>query len=304
MAAAARLEGVVTRTPLLPIDPARGGDGGWLKAESLQRGGAFKLRGAYNRLSLIAAADRPRGVVAFSSGNHAQGVALAARLLGHAGDDRDAGRCAGGEAGGDARAGRRGGALRSRDARAARRSRRALAAARGAVLVPSFDDPLIVEGQGTRGAGGGGADGGADQPRDRAVRRRRAGGGDRAGAAGCRDHRRRARGLGRYADDRWRRARSSRCAADAPPTACDALQTRRVADLTFGVLHARRRARRGGERGGDARRDAATPSRWGWWSSRAGRWRWRRCLPAGWRRMRARWWWSRAAMSIRWRSRR
>ena len=150
LAAAARLEGVVTRTPLLPIDPARGGDGGWLKAESLQRGGAFKLRGAYNRLSLIAAADRPRGVVAFSSGNHAQGVALAARLLGMPATivmpaDAPAVKLAGTRALG-AEVVPYDRASESREAIAAR-----LAEERGAVLVPSFDDPLIVEGQGTVG---------------------------------------------------------------------------------------------------------------------------------------------------------
>jgi threonine dehydratase len=53
-----------------------------LKPETLQRAGAFKFRGAYNRLSQLTADERRRGVVAFSSGNHAQGVALAAQLIG------------------------------------------------------------------------------------------------------------------------------------------------------------------------------------------------------------------------------
>ncbi|HYD37544.1 MAG TPA: pyridoxal-phosphate dependent enzyme, partial [Allosphingosinicella sp.] len=54
----------------------------WVKAECLQEGGSFKLRGAMNRLLLMSKAERRRGVVAFSSGNHAQGVALAARRIG------------------------------------------------------------------------------------------------------------------------------------------------------------------------------------------------------------------------------
>src|ERR1044072_993269 len=79
-AAAARLAGIVTQTPLLPLD--REGRRIWVKAECLQQGGSFKLRGASNRLLLLDAAQRRAGVVAFSSGNHAQGVARAARALG------------------------------------------------------------------------------------------------------------------------------------------------------------------------------------------------------------------------------
>jgi threonine dehydratase len=75
-----RLTGIVTVTPLLPIPTVQGRL--WIKCESLQLGGAFKMRGAYNRLAQIDAADRPAGVVAFSSGNHAQGVARAAKMLG------------------------------------------------------------------------------------------------------------------------------------------------------------------------------------------------------------------------------
>ena len=78
--AAERIADIVTRTPLLPLDWA--GRRVWIKAECLQRGGSFKLRGASNRLALLSEAERARGVVAFSSGNHAQGVALAARRLG------------------------------------------------------------------------------------------------------------------------------------------------------------------------------------------------------------------------------
>ena len=75
--------------------------------------GAFKFRGAYNRLVQLTPAERERGVVAFSSGNHAQGVALAARLLERSGDDRHAGKRARGEARRDARVRRRDRALRA-----------------------------------------------------------------------------------------------------------------------------------------------------------------------------------------------
>ena len=84
VAAARRLAGRAVVTPLLgsPLLNDRIGGRLLVKAEVLQRTGSFKFRGAFNRISLIPEADRPRGVVAFSSGNHAQGVAAAARALG------------------------------------------------------------------------------------------------------------------------------------------------------------------------------------------------------------------------------
>ncbi|MGE3869666.1 MAG: pyridoxal-phosphate dependent enzyme, partial [Pseudorhodoplanes sp.] len=85
VAAAARtLAGIAVRTPLIasPVLDERLGARVFLKAETMQRMGAFKFRGAYNKLSAIPAGRRAGGVVAFSSGNHAQGVAAAARLLG------------------------------------------------------------------------------------------------------------------------------------------------------------------------------------------------------------------------------
>ncbi len=75
--AAQRIRGVATRTPLLRWD-----DTTWLKPESLQPVGAFKMRGAYNKIASLSEAERARGVVTYSSGNHAQAVARAARLLG------------------------------------------------------------------------------------------------------------------------------------------------------------------------------------------------------------------------------
>src|ERR1700722_9737134 len=83
-AAAARLDGVAHRTPLLSSTmlDQRCGVEVLLKAEPFQRSGSFKFRGAYNRLSLLDPAGKAAGVVAFSSGNHGAAVALAARLLG------------------------------------------------------------------------------------------------------------------------------------------------------------------------------------------------------------------------------
>lgn len=83
-AAAERLRGVALRTPLLPATWAAlpGFGPVWLKPESLQPIGAFKIRGAYNKIAKLAEADRARGVVAHSSGNHAQAVAFAAQAFG------------------------------------------------------------------------------------------------------------------------------------------------------------------------------------------------------------------------------
>ncbi|MBV9050312.1 MAG: pyridoxal-phosphate dependent enzyme, partial [Solirubrobacterales bacterium] len=82
-AAASRLQVVAYRTPVITsamLDELLGVRA-LLKAESLQRTGSFKFRGAYNKIASIPPADRERGVLAFSSGNHAQAVALAATLL-------------------------------------------------------------------------------------------------------------------------------------------------------------------------------------------------------------------------------
>jgi len=150
--AARRLAGVALHTPLLvsaALDSLTGGRI-FLKAETLQRTGSFKFRGAYNKLAAIPPERRSGGVVAFSSGNHAQGVAAAARLLGMPclivmpGDAPRAKR-------------ERTAALgaevvlydRARDDREAIAS--AIAARRGAVLVPPYDDALIIAGQGTAG---------------------------------------------------------------------------------------------------------------------------------------------------------
>lgn len=151
-AAAARLEGLAVRTPLLwspALDEAVGGRV-LVKAECLQRTGSFKFRGAYNALSLIPEADRAKGVVAFSSGNHAQGVAEAARLLNMPATivmpaDAPAIKAAGVTA--------RGARLVTYDRE--RESREAIAerirSETGATLIPSFDHFGVIAGQGTCG---------------------------------------------------------------------------------------------------------------------------------------------------------
>ncbi len=81
-AAQKRLDGVAVKTGLLPWSDSAEGEQWYLKPEGLQPIGAFKLRGGYNKIAALSDAERSRGVIAFSSGNHAQGVAYAARLLG------------------------------------------------------------------------------------------------------------------------------------------------------------------------------------------------------------------------------
>ena len=83
-AAAERLRGIAVRTPLIesPLLNERVGGRVFIKAENLQHAGAFKFRGAYNRLSQFTPIEKQAGVLAYSSGNHAQGIALAAKMLG------------------------------------------------------------------------------------------------------------------------------------------------------------------------------------------------------------------------------
>jgi threonine dehydratase len=151
-AAAARLEGVAVRTPLIRNDELdRVADGCVLvKAENLQAIGSFKIRGAYNLMSQLSAAEAARGVVAFSSGNHAQGVAMAGRLLGiHAAIvmPEDAPRAK------IENTRRLGGEVITYDRYTGDREAiaREVAAERGAALVPSYDHEHIIAGQGTVG---------------------------------------------------------------------------------------------------------------------------------------------------------
>lgn len=149
-AAAQRLDGVAHRTPVVTsrtLDELTGATV-FLKCENLQRMGAFKFRGAYNRLAQLTDGERVAGVVAYSSGNHAQGVALAARLLGLKATivmphDAPASKVA---------ATRGYGAEivvyeRGREDRAEVAGR--IAAERGSPIVPPFDDADVVAGQGT-----------------------------------------------------------------------------------------------------------------------------------------------------------
>src|SRR5580692_6929230 len=147
-AAAQVLRGVALRTPLIasPALDALTGARVFLKAETLQRTGSFKFRGAYNKLASIPRAQRAGGVVAFSSGNHAQGVAAAARLLGMPAvivmpSDAPLGK--------RARTAALGAEVvlydRAGDDREA--IARDIASKRNAVLVPPYDDPLVIAGQ-------------------------------------------------------------------------------------------------------------------------------------------------------------
>ena len=234
MEAAERILGGVVETPLRAIDV--GGTTVWLKCESLQKGGAFKLRGASNRLLQLSAAERARGVVAFSSGNHAQGVAIAAARLGMPATivmpadapvlKIEATRAQGAEI-----------VFYNRESEDRVGIARALAEARGATLVPSFDDPAIVAGQGTVGL-------------EIAAQLGRApsrivvptgGGGLAAGIAlACPEAE-----LWCVEPSGWDDMARSLAGgaivevpADAPPTLCDALQTTRVSPITLAILHA------------------------------------------------------------------
>ena len=150
--AARRLRGAARTTPLLRSGALDSRVGGrlLLKAEPLQRAGSFKFRGAWNRMSRLSAAERARGVVAWSSGNHAQGVAAAAAALGTRAAivmPRDAPRAkiAGARA--------LGAEIRFYDRRGESREEigAALAAERGAPVVKPYDDPDVIAGQGTVG---------------------------------------------------------------------------------------------------------------------------------------------------------
>ncbi len=148
LAAAQTLRGVATRTPLVPFGrPERRH---LLKAESLQPIGAFKLRGAYTAAAALSPEQRARGLITYSSGNHAQGVARAARLFGVPAvivmpSDAPKLKRARVEADG-AQIVVVGTASDER-----RRVAEELAAARGLAIIPPYDDPRIVAGQGTVG---------------------------------------------------------------------------------------------------------------------------------------------------------
>lgn len=146
-AAAGRLRGVARRTPLVPGELPDGTEL-WLKCESLQHGGAFKIRGAYNFVSQLPDAELEAGLVTYSSGNHAQGVAAAALAYGVEATivmPTDAPRV---KLEGTRRLGGR--VVREGTTTTERRERaESIARETGATIVPPFDHPHIIAGQGT-----------------------------------------------------------------------------------------------------------------------------------------------------------
>lgn len=250
-----RIAASIEHTPLIGSD--LDGRTIWLKCECLQTGGAFKLRGASNRLLQLSEEERKSGVVAFSSGNHARGVAIAARRLGIRAiivmpKDAPAVKVDGTRAEGaeiiffD----------RYRESREAIAER--ISKETGATVVPSFDDVHIVAGQGTVGleileqmpeaptrivvpCGGGGLASGI--------------------VLACPDTE-----IVIVEPEGWDDMKRSLevgeivpVSSDAPPTLCDALQTPRVSPITFGIL-----------RNGDAKALSASEEavrkaiRWAW----------------------------------------
>jgi len=233
--AAQRIAGQIERTPLIESEVT--GSRVWLKCECLQTGGAFKLRGATNRLLQLSSKERERGVVAFSSGNHARGVALAARRLGIRAvivmpADAPQVKVEGTRSEGaeiifyDRR-------TESREEIAAK-----ISAETGATVVPSFDDPAIVAGQGTAGL---------EILEQMPVAPRRivipcGGGGLASGIALAGPDARIVIVEPEGWDDMGRSLELGEIVAvpaDAPDTFCDALQTPRVSPITFDILRKR-----------------------------------------------------------------
>ncbi|MGK2911196.1 MAG: threonine ammonia-lyase [Sphingobium sp.] len=238
--AAEKIAAILPASPLLPLDV----DGRtiWCKAESLQPIGAFKIRGAWHRLSDLSEAERAGGVVAFSSGNHAQGIAWSARKLGLSATivmpadapvaKMEATRALGAAIVTYDRM------TEDREAIAAR-----LAKERGAVLVPSFDDPWVVEGQGSAALEA------ADQLEAMTGKRPTqlvvccGGGGLASGCALALPDAK----ITIVEPEGWddsgeslRRGEIVPVGPNPPPTRCDALQTLLISPLTFDILHARR----------------------------------------------------------------
>ncbi|WP_419722798.1 threonine ammonia-lyase [Sphingomonas sanguinis] len=214
------------------------------KAENLQPIGAFKLRGAWHRLTALDADSRARGVVAFSSGNHAQGIAWAARRLGIAATIVMPA---------DAPVSKREGTLAlgaeivdyDRATESREKIARRLAEARGATLVPSFDDPWVIEGQGSAGIEAAAQMAALGMATPGHVVTPCGGGGLAAGLTLALPEAK----VTVVEPEGWDDMRRSLEAGwiepvgdNPPPTACDSLQTPRVSPLTFEVL-----ARRGAE---------------------------------------------------------
>ena len=236
-AAAERLRGVANRTPVLTSRTfnAQTGREVFFKCENFQRGGAFKFRGAYNRLSQLSAEEKRRGVVAFSSGNHAQGAALAAKLLGIPAaivmpDDApqvklQATRGYGAEV-----------IVYDRLTGNREEIARQLSEERGLTLVPPFNDPYIIAGQGTAAL-----ELLEDVPDLDAIVSPIGGGGLISGCATA------AKGLrpqiavygveAECADDARRSLREGRIITIPPPaTIADGIRTQSVGTLTFSIM--------------------------------------------------------------------
>ena len=149
-AAAVRVNDAIRRTPLLEVEGHSSGIPFSIKCENLQRTGSFKLRGAYNTLAQLSAESRARGVIAYSSGNHAQAVGYAARALGIPATIVMPENASAVKVEGTRRYGAEvifaGTTSHDRQVRA-----EAEAAARGLTIVPPFDHPRIVAGAGTVG---------------------------------------------------------------------------------------------------------------------------------------------------------
>ena len=234
--AAAKIAAILPATPLMPVEIR--GQRVWCKAESLQPIGAFKIRGAWHRLSDLDDAERARGVVAVSSGNHAQGVAWAARRLGIAAtivmpSDAPEVKLRGTrELGAEIVLYDRPGG-ESRDAVA-----QALVAGNGATLVHAYGDPWVIEGQGSAGIET------AEQLGEEPTRivAPCGGGGLSAGLAlACPDAE-----IVPVEPEGWDDVRRSLLADEIvavgpnpPPTACDALQTLATFPINFAVLRER-----------------------------------------------------------------
>ncbi|KRA83590.1 pyridoxal-5'-phosphate-dependent protein [Altererythrobacter sp. Root672] len=233
--AATKVAEILPQTPLLMTEI--GGTPVWIKAESLQPIGAFKIRGAWHRLTDLSDEERARGVVGVSSGNHAQGVAWAARRLGIAATivmpsdapsvKLDRTRAMGAEIVPYDRY------KQDRDEIA-----QALVAERGATLVHAYADPWVIEGQGSSAIEIAAQLGG--EP-DRIVTPC-GGGGLAAGLALACPSAKIVPVEPEGWDDVCRSLETGtiqRVAADAPPTACDALQTPATRPINFTVLKER-----------------------------------------------------------------
>jgi threonine dehydratase len=234
-----RIAGQVERTPLVESEVR--GRRLWLKCECLQTGGAFKLRGATNRLLQLTPEERERGVVAFSSGNHARGVAIAARRLGLRATIVMPSAAPAVKVDGTAGEGAE---IVFYDRRTASREEIAarISLETGAIVVPSFDDPAIVAGQGTVGLEI------LEQLEDRAEEPPRrivvpCGGGVLSSgiALACPDAEMVVVEPEGW-DDMARSLEKGEIVpvnADAPATICDAIMTPRVSPITFGILEKR-----------------------------------------------------------------